>query len=695
MNAAISGMGVVSAAGSGRHALWARAVSGHHAILPIRRFETSGIAAKLAGIVPSAGRAADGLRPSATLCVEFATEAAQEAVRQAQLTIGHAGVPSHRIALLFGASMVDHDVEVHVVAQRVADDLGITGPLICFSSACASSTNAIGAALDILALDAVDAVIAGGADVLTPLTQAGFNALGLLSPAPCAPFSEPLGTSLGEGAAFFVVENEGDARERGAAQVAILEGYGLSADAYHDTGPDPCGAGVARALTNALRDARVAPGEISYINMHATGTAANDPAEWRGVCEAFGARADHLPASGSKSIIGHAQGAAGAIESVVTLMGLRRQMLPPTLNCGRRRPRSPPDLVAQTARRSSMQRAVCANSAFGGANAAVVFARPDVSRARRTLERPVFWAGSGLVGAFGEKVGPLLDALVAQASPPHSRRQRPDLQAISRTLDGRGLDGATSMLTAAAARALSTSGASLQIGDRDRMGLIAGITHLSPQSVHRLRASVEARGLPFLSAHAFARMVLNAPTGTAARLLTLKGPTSTLTCGQGSGLLAVVYAAMLLRHHDAADQLIASAVDERALTGRTADPTDAAGAAVLQTSPTPIVLSGLGIAGPGHPQIAVTEACADENDVSMQFGGARSYTNAKVLAVPPSWGVAPASHSLWLFLCAAEWLERRDDGAALVVADGSKSASIACVLKRQSGAKWRERRHAK
>ena len=669
----------MSAAGSGRDALWSCVQRGQHALAPIRRFDPGGSSAKLGGMVPTANLICKSESPPWQLCVEFAVEAAKEALDQARINI--ADVDSGRIALLFGTSMGEHAVSLEAIAQRVADALGIRGPCCCFSSACVSSTNAIGAALDWLALPTIDTVVAGGSDVLTPLMHAGFNALGILSEQPCAPFSEPPGTTLGEGAAFLVVERARTFEARGVTPVARLEGYGLAADAYHDTGPEPRGSGVAVALRQALRHAGVGPADVSYLNMHATGTAANDPAEWQGVRRVFGSRAESLPVSGTKSIVGHAQGAAGGVESVVTLLGMMQDVLPPTLNVDRPRPHSPPDPVARRSRAHRITRAMCTNSAFGGANAAVVFSRPQAPReqsARR--RRPVYWAGGGLVSPWADRTDLMLEALLSGSPPPSLKAPRPNLRTVARTLDGRGLDGSTCMLTAAVGQAALAAGVSLRGGDRARIGLVSGITRVSPESAARLHESVERRGLPLLSATAFARMVLNAPTGTTARLLSFRGPTSTVTCGHGSGLLAAIYAAMLLSDHECADRIVAGSVDEVDVGGATAGNADGASAAMLQTSPTSIQLNSWGLAGPGQPALAVAAACRTSVRIDAQFGGTRPYACAPTYAVPESWGRAEASHSLWLLLCGAEWLARNEGGSMLVVADRSASTSMACVL---------------
>jgi 3-oxoacyl-[acyl-carrier-protein] synthase II len=260
--AAITGIGAVSALGRGVGRIWSAMAEGRDGIASIGRFDASGYGVTLAGMVPDRN-APEHARGDAKLCLDFAIDAAREAWQRAALD----RVPRDRIALVFGSSLGDDDLAIYEIGEALGDALGVAGPRIAVSTACASSANAIGIALDLLRLDAADAVIAGGADVLAPLVAAGFHALGVLADGKCAPFSEPAGTTLGEGAGFVVVERGG-----ATGALAGVLGYGLSADGFHDTGPDPSGAGIARAMRSALDHAGLAPDAVDYVNAHGTGT---------------------------------------------------------------------------------------------------------------------------------------------------------------------------------------------------------------------------------------------------------------------------------------------------------------------------------------------------------------------------------------------------------------------------------------
>ncbi|NIR37184.1 MAG: beta-ketoacyl-[acyl-carrier-protein] synthase family protein, partial [Actinobacteria bacterium] len=346
----------------------------------------------------------DGADPAESAwdrCLRFALRAAREAV----LDAGISGVAPERIGLVFGTGLADQDRAVHELAEALADALGVRGPAVTISTACSSSATAVGIASDLLEGASADVVVAGGADVLTPEVFAGFHALGVLTPGKCAPFSDSFGTTLGEGAGFMVLERADTARRRKATPRAVLAGYGLSADGYHETSPDPYGGGVRRAVVAALSDAALTPPEVGYVNAHGSGTEANDPAEWRGISKALSGN-DRVPVSSSKGALGHAQGAAGALEAIVTILAMSRDRLAPTLHFSGPRRFAPPDPVPGPRPRPARYRhALCLNSAFGGSNAALVLSRPagggpeapSTARARA----PVRILGMGLVGPFG------------------------------------------------------------------------------------------------------------------------------------------------------------------------------------------------------------------------------------------------------------------------------------------------------
>src|SRR5690606_7468000 len=194
------------------------------------------------------------------------------------------------------------------VTNVVAALVKAKGPRVTFSSACASSTAAVGHAMDLIRDDRADVVVVVGADDVSHGIMAGFNSLGALSSTCTAPFSEPIGITLGEGAGVFIVENATLVAERGASAIAEITGYALSGDAYHATSPDREGRGIEAAVRMALADARLDATEIDFISAHGTGTEANDAAESRAMERLFGRS---IPINSSKSFLGHTLGASG------------------------------------------------------------------------------------------------------------------------------------------------------------------------------------------------------------------------------------------------------------------------------------------------------------------------------------------------------------------------------------------------
>jgi len=680
VHAVVTGMGAVTALGRGVARQWSAIAAGEDGIRPIERFSTDGFDVRLGGVVADRNCAGAG---DAALCIELGIDAAREAWAAA----GLAGVPAERIALVVGSSLGDERVPLHEVTCAIGDAVGARGPRLTVSTACTSSTNALGLALDLLEQGAADAVIAGGTDVLTPLVHAGFHALGVLSIGKCAPFSQPAGTTLGEGAGFVVLERRADARRRGARSDRAVLGYGLSADGYHETGPDPSGGGVARALRGALAHAGVGADAIGYVNAHGTGTTAGDPAEWRALRQVLGERAAHVPVSASKSFFGHAQGAAGVVEVIATLVALDHDAIPPTRNFAGPRPHAPADPVAQDRPRPHVyDLALCNNSGFGGANCALVVGRTPAVELAAAPPRPIYVIGAGAVGPHGTSAEALLAALTE--TPPAS--DAPRLDAIAPAIHLRGADPSMRYLVAAASLALADARLRVRGPARERTGLIVGMNHVSPDSHDALQRTIDERGLRHLSATMFARMVLNATTGVCSKALELKGPCSTVSAAGASGLAAVAYAAHLLARRGDADHMVAGAVEE---AGRALGPGVGEGAAcvVLAAAPPPgprVRVAGWAVAGPRAPggpdgavQAALAMAGCAPRDLDLGVG-------PRIAALElPRWiapterlGDAGAATSGFGLAAAAVLVRGGAARRALVVAEPSESATCAIVL---------------
>jgi 3-oxoacyl-[acyl-carrier-protein] synthase II len=270
---------------------------------------------------------------------------------------------------------------VNLAAGHVSILFGARGPTSAPATACTTGAHAIGEAFEIVARGAADAMTCGGAEAsVTPLSIAGFAATRALSTRNDDPqhASRPWdrerdGFIVGEGAGVLVLEQRDIALARGATIIAEIAGYGMSSDAYHVTHPLEDGDGVRRVMLAALDDASLAPGQIDYLNAHATSTQAGDRAEALAIAAVFGEHAPRLAVSSTKSMTGHLLGAAGALEAVVTILALRDQVAPPTVNLDRPDD-TPLDLVPNHARSLPIRYAMSNSFGFGGTNACLIFA---------------------------------------------------------------------------------------------------------------------------------------------------------------------------------------------------------------------------------------------------------------------------------------------------------------------------------
>lgn len=256
-------------------------------------------------------------------------------------------------------------------SSQISMATGIMGPGFTVASACASAIHAIGVTLHMLRSGLIDAAITGGSEAcLTFGTLKGWEALRVMAPDVCRPFSaNRAGMVLGEGAAMFMLETLENAQARGAKIYAELAGFGMSSDAKDITTPDVRGA--SRAVIQAMKDAELAPDDIDYINAHGTGTRINDLTETAAIKTAFGARAPKLAISSSKSMFGHALGAAGALEMLATVLAVSNDVAPPTMNYLGPDPECDLDYVPNEARPMKIRAALNNSFAFGGLNAVV------------------------------------------------------------------------------------------------------------------------------------------------------------------------------------------------------------------------------------------------------------------------------------------------------------------------------------
>jgi 3-oxoacyl-[acyl-carrier-protein] synthase II len=403
----VTGLGVVSPLGIGIAPFWSGLTSGTSAVRRITRFDPSPLPVQIAAEV--IGFNAEDYLPRRDIVrtdtfIHFALTAALEATRDAKLDPSP-GDP--RIGVSIGTSMgglplifTTYDglqreqmrgvnpyampgFLPNMAASWVSMRFGARGPIACATTACAAGAQAIGDALRFIQRGEADVMIAGGTDALvTPFVVACFAALRALStrnddPAGASrPFDKNRdGFVLGEGAGVLVLEELEHARERGGHIHAELAGYAMTADAHHPTASTEDG--PARAMSGALADAGLGPERVGYINAHGTSTPHNDANETRAIKQVFGGHAHRLAVSSTKSMTGHLLGAAGAVETIATVLAVEQGLLPPTINYRTPDPECDLDYVPNQARRSEIDVAVSNSFGFGGVNASLAFRRVD------------------------------------------------------------------------------------------------------------------------------------------------------------------------------------------------------------------------------------------------------------------------------------------------------------------------------
>jgi nodulation protein E len=396
----VTGWGVVSSIGHTAASYWSSLVRGVSGIAPATIIPTDQLTQKIVAEVKNfePGKHFDD-RGMAMLdrVAQFAVVAAREAVAHSGLSFD--GPLSEGTATIIGTGVGGQSTQdenykrlyrdnarrlhpltipklmVNAPASQVSMHCGLRGPAFAVASAGASATHAIGVAFHMVRSGAVPCAVTGGADAcITFGTMKGWEAMRVMAPDTCRPFSrDRKGLVIGEGAAIVVLESLDHARSRSATILGEVVGFGMSSDAYDLTSPDE--GGMVRALAGALADGKVSAQDIQYVNAHGTGTAANDETETRAIKRVFGTHSARLAVSSNKSMLGHALGAAGGLELVATLMGMREGVALPTINYLGPDPACDLDCVPNEARPLRIDAALSSSFAFGGLNAVLVAKR--------------------------------------------------------------------------------------------------------------------------------------------------------------------------------------------------------------------------------------------------------------------------------------------------------------------------------
>ncbi|WP_304164537.1 beta-ketoacyl-ACP synthase II [Lonsdalea britannica] len=403
----VTGLGMLSPVGNTVESTWKALLAGQSGIKPIDHFDTSAYATRFAGLVENFNCEEFISRKDARKMdafIQYGIVAGIQAMKDSGLEVTEANAGRIGAAIgsgIGGLGLIEENhaalvrggprkispffvpsTIVNMVAGHLTIMLGLQGPSISIATACTSGVHNIGHAARIIAYGDADAMLAGGAEkASTPLGVGGFGAARALSTrnddpqAASRPWDKDRdGFVLGDGAGIMVLEEYEHAKRRGAKIYAEITGFGMSSDAYHMTSPPSDGAGAALAMVNAFRDANITAEQVGYINAHGTSTPVGDKAETQAVKSVFGASASRVMVSSTKSMTGHLLGAAGAVESIMCVLALRDQAIPPTINLDNPDEGCDLDFVPHEARQvSGMEYVLCNSFGFGGTNGSLVF----------------------------------------------------------------------------------------------------------------------------------------------------------------------------------------------------------------------------------------------------------------------------------------------------------------------------------
>ncbi len=402
----VTGVGVVSALGTGTEKNWSALMAGKSGIDRITRFDASDLPSQIAGEVkdfnPEDFIDKKEVKKMDSF-IHYALAASEMAMKDSGLQVteenaervgvvvgaGLGGLPAiekyHEVLMSSGYKKVTPFfipmLIINLAPGHISIRFGAKGPNLSTVTACATGTHSIGDAYHIIKRGDADAMIAGGAEsTITPLAIAGFNVMKALSTRNDDPTraSRPFdkgrdGFIMAEGAGIVVLEEYESAKKRGAKIYAEVVGYGATGDAYHITAPGPDGEGAARCMKMALRNAGMNPEEVDYINAHGTSTHFNDLYETMAIKSVFGDHARKLMVSSTKSMTGHTLGAAGGIEAVYSLLAMERCAIPPTINYEEPDPECDLDYVPNQARQTEVRVALSNSLGFGGTNGTLIF----------------------------------------------------------------------------------------------------------------------------------------------------------------------------------------------------------------------------------------------------------------------------------------------------------------------------------
>ncbi|MFN3586683.1 MAG: beta-ketoacyl-ACP synthase II [Moraxellaceae bacterium] len=404
----VTGLGMLTGLGNTVDATWAGIVAGKSGISTIDHFDASAYPTRFAGLIRDLDL--DAYMPAKEArrmdeFIQYGMVAGSQALADSGLAVTAENAPRIGVSIgsgIGGLSSIERNKEllmaegprkispffvpgsiINMAAGMLAIRFGLKGPNIAVTTACTTGSHCIGLAARMIAYGDADVMLAGGAEKgSSPLGMAGFSAARALSTrnddpqAASRPWDRDRdGFVLGDGAGVLVLEEYEHAKARGAKIYAELIGFGMSDDAFHMTAPSENGEGAAAAMRNALRDAGIAPEAVDYVNAHGTSTEAGDVAESQAIESVFGAHAQKLAVSSTKSMVGHLLGAAGAVEAIFSVLAIRDNIAPPTINLDNPAEGCRLDYVPKVARPMQIDVALSNSFGFGGTNGSLIFRR--------------------------------------------------------------------------------------------------------------------------------------------------------------------------------------------------------------------------------------------------------------------------------------------------------------------------------
>ncbi|MES2203619.1 MAG: beta-ketoacyl-[acyl-carrier-protein] synthase family protein [Pseudomonadota bacterium] len=588
---AVTGLGLITALGKNLSSTYERLILGEHGISQVAAWDVSDYATKCAAEIkfPLPINFSEKAEKNLDRGHKLLLSAVDEALQDAGITTDQ--LQGLRVGIVVGTSlagmesMQTYDTQLfqhlktetrhlynkplHVSADLIAKKYNLFGPKMVVSTACTASTIAIGIAIAWLRQNKADIVIAAGCDQLSRISYTGFSCMRNMSDEASSPFSEKIGLTLGEGAGAIILQKNNDHKIK---SYGYASEYMFSADAYHPTSPDPKGQATEWLLTQLLNKANLNVSDIDYINLHGTGTSGNDATESSVIERMFYQKGNAVPTSSIKGALGHTLGAAGIVESVLTIKAMSENILLPTANFISPRDGCRLNYIENKTQQKNIQHAIVQNFAFGGNNAALLFSKLPMKRASVNKKRVVV-TGMSAISALGynlqiikENIERGQKGIKDYYSPEYDRYFRAaKIEKFNSTdfikINTRRMDRLSQLIVSAVHKTLLDASLPTKELMAEPVGLISGTMFGHAESNLNFHRDILTKHPSEIDPFKFPNTVANAGSGQASVISRLKGCNIAIGAGQGSGLAAIQLAYELIQdnRHKA---IIAGGADE-------------------------------------------------------------------------------------------------------------------------------------